>query len=103
MKWSTKKATDQQIANLNDEIENLKTEKKKMRALVDSRDADLASKDKEIENLERETKSVIKMNTSREVELQELRKELNNTSSLAADTEKNLKEKSCLINNLQVI
>ena len=44
VKWSTKKASDQQIANLNDEIENLKTEKKKMRALVDSRDADIGKR-----------------------------------------------------------
>merc|ERR1719369_1406182 len=73
-----------------------------MRALVDTRDADLASKDKEIDNLERETKSVIKMKTSLEIELQELRKQLNNTSSLAADTEKSLKEKSSMIDNLQV-
>ena len=102
MKWSTKKASDQQISNLNDEIENLKNDKKKMRALVDTRDADLASKEKEIDNLERETKSVIKMKTSLEIELQELRKQLNNTSSLAADTEKSLKEKSSMIDNLQV-
>jgi len=73
-----------------------------MRALVDSRDADIASKDKEIDNLEKETKSVIKIKTSLELELQDLRKQLNNTSSLAADTEKNLKEKSCMIENLQV-
>merc|ERR1712029_113897 len=79
-----------------------KNDKKKMRALIDTRDADLASKDKEIENLERETKSVIKMKTSLEIELQELRKQLNNTSSLAADTEKSLKEKSSMIDNLQV-
>merc|ERR1712008_488711 len=61
-KWSTKKASEQETTNLNDEIESLKTEKKKMRALVDSRDADLASKDTDIDNLERETKSLIKSN-----------------------------------------
>ena len=100
-KWSTKKASEQEITNLNDEIESLKTEKKKMRALVDSRDADLASKDTDIDNLERETKSLIKSNAKFQGEVQELRKQLNNTSAMAADGEKSLQEKTSMISHMQ--
>ena len=102
VKWSTKKATEQQITTLNDEIESLKTEKKKMRTIIDGREAEILSKDKDIDNLERETKSLIKSNTNLEAKLKELQSQFNNTSALAADGEKNLKEKATMISNLQV-
>ena len=87
---------------MNDEIESLKTEKKKMRTIIDGREAEILSKDKDIDNLERETKSLIKSNTNLEAKLQELQSQFNNTSALAADGEKSLKEKTTMISNLQV-
>ena len=59
--WSKKKATEQQITTLSDEIESLKAEKKKLRALADERDTQITAKDKEIDNMEKETKNLLKV------------------------------------------
>ena len=49
------------MGSLNDEIENLKVDKKKLRALVDEGQAQIRSKDEEITNLEREVKSLLQV------------------------------------------
>jgi hypothetical protein len=49
------------MGSLNDEIENLKQDKKKLRALVDESQAQIKSKDEEITNLEREVKSLLQV------------------------------------------
>ena len=59
--WSKKKATEQQITTLNDEIESLKAEKKKLRVLADERDTQITAKDKEIDNMEKETKNLLQV------------------------------------------
>ena len=60
-KWLERKAVEQQMGSLNDEIENLKVDKKKLRALVDEGQAQIRSKDEEITNLEREVKSLLQV------------------------------------------
>jgi len=45
--WKKKKATDLEVTTLNDEIENLVADKKKLRALADDLEEKLASKDQE--------------------------------------------------------
>ena len=60
-KWLEQKAVEQQIGNLNDEIENLKQEKKKHRALAEQKEVSIKSKDKEIYDLEREVKTLIQV------------------------------------------
>ena len=60
-KWLEQKAVEQQIGNLNDEIENLKQEKKKHRALAEQKEVAIKSKDKEIKDLEREVKTLIQV------------------------------------------
>ena len=60
-KWLEQKAVEQQIGNLNDEIENLKQEKKKHRALAEQKEVSIKSKDKEISDLEREVKTLIQV------------------------------------------
>ena len=52
---------EQQLGNLNDEVENLKAEKKKLRAVLDEKESAIKSKDVEITNLEREVKSLIQV------------------------------------------
>jgi predicted nucleic acid-binding Zn-ribbon protein len=54
-------ASEQQLTNLNDEIEQLKVKKKKLRELADSREAEIVSKERDISNLEREIKSLLKV------------------------------------------
>lgn len=60
-KWLERKAVEQQMGSLNDEIENLKADKKKLRALVDDGQAQIKTKDEEITNLEREVKSLLQV------------------------------------------
>ena len=56
-KWTAQKAVDQQLSELNDEIETMKEEKRKMNAQL----ADVQAKDQEIEALEQEVKGLMKV------------------------------------------
>ncbi len=56
-----RKAVEQQFSNLNDEIENLKCEKKKIRSLVDEKDAQILEKEQELANMEKEVKSLLQV------------------------------------------
>ena len=60
-KWTAQKAVDQQLSDLNDEIETVKEEKRKMNAQL----ADVQAKDQEIEALEQEVKGLMKVNQKR--------------------------------------
>lgn len=46
---------------MNDEIESLKTDKKKLRAVLDEKEVSMKGKDEEIKNLEREVKTLIQV------------------------------------------
>ena len=56
-KWNEKKANDQQLADLNDEIETLKEEKRKLNSQL----VGVAGKDEEIAALEKEVKNLMKV------------------------------------------
>ena len=105
VKWSEKMAGDQEITHLNDEIENLKSDKKKLKASVDSQAKDITSKEKEVENLERETKNLIQMNRQAEEKLSQAEAEMKmlktQVKESACTSDKNLKEKTNIIGNLQ--
>ena len=78
-KWLEKKAVEQQISNLSDEIESLKSDRKKLRSLLDDKEVEVTnleqkaknlaaatreaekSKDEEIGRLEREIKTLIQV------------------------------------------
>lgn len=62
-KWTEKMASEQQLMTLNDEIDQLKTENKKLRQAAENKDAENAARDKEIKNLEQEIKSLIKVSS----------------------------------------
>lgn len=107
--WLERKAVEQQLGNLNDEIENLKQEKKKLRGLADYRETELTTKDKEISNVEREIKSLLQADKQQQTKLEEmraevtmLRKQVKELTIKSSDNDRRLKEKQATVENLQV-
>merc|ERR1719510_1453581 len=100
-KWSEKMASEQQLTTLNDEVEGIKAEKKKLRSNLETKEKELEGKDKEIEDMERETKSLIKIQVANQEKISSQVNQITRLQKQVRDGEHTIKEKGVLIANLQ--